>query len=98
MKVADEYVYLGIIFGAQVSTTDVYRAAVEKLEARATLFGPVSALLSYPQRVLLFNVFLISMLVYISRFFIFPAGAGGAGSANRQDHSYSHHHLQRQRL
>ena len=76
MKVADEYVYLGILFGAQVSTTDVYRAAVEKLEARATLFGPVFALLSYPQRVLLFNVFLISMLVYISRFFIFPAGAG----------------------
>jgi len=64
MEITDEYLYLGILFGATVTTTNIYRAAVTKIVARAARFSPTFRRVTYAQRVLLFNVFLLSMLVY----------------------------------
>ena len=76
MRVAGTYVYLGVLFGATVTTTDVFMEALKKAEKRAQMYRHAFKQLSYSKRVLLFNVFIMSMFVYLCRFFLFPTGKG----------------------
>ena len=64
--------YLGIIFGRNVTTSDVFKAPLDKLVARATSYISTFKTLSHAKRVLAFNVFIATKLSYHTRFFHLP--------------------------
>jgi ribonuclease HI/exonuclease III len=66
------YTYLGVLFGRHVSTATIFKKAVNKLVGRANDYSPIAKRLSHAKRVTIYNVFIISILTYITNFFLFP--------------------------
>ena len=72
LKHPPSYTYLGILFGRKLEVADVYKKAVLKLAERAQEYKAIAKELSHAKRVMIFNVFIISILSYIANFYIFP--------------------------
>ena len=66
------YKYLGILIGRGVTTTDVYAAPTKALSDRATTYHSAFRTLSHASRVLAYNVFVITKLSYLVKFFHIP--------------------------
>ena len=66
------YTYLGIKFGRTLKVADIYKKAVNKLVDRANEYSPIAKKLSHAKRVTIYNVFIVSVLTYITNFFLFP--------------------------
>jgi endonuclease/exonuclease/phosphatase family metal-dependent hydrolase len=81
VKVADKYKYLGILFGRQVTTHDIYEIAIAKLEDRARRYATAFRSLSHAHRVLAFNVFIITIISYLIKFYLLPYTERALGCA-----------------
>jgi hypothetical protein len=77
LQVAKEGVYLGIVMGRYVGLPAVFRKAMAKFEARAVEYYPAVRLMHITERVMVFNVFLLSLFSYLLQFYSFPYEAGG---------------------
>ena len=73
--------YLGIIFGRCITTPLIYKKALKKLSDRVINFYRPSRSLSKTRRVMLYNVFIITILSYIMKFFPIPYTKEGKGDA-----------------
>ena len=69
---AAAYKYLGILIGRDVTVPDIYRVAIRSLCDRALTYLPVFRHLSHASRVLAFNVFIITKISYLVKFFHIP--------------------------
>ena len=65
-------VYLGILFGREVTTNEIFEEAQESLSRRASLFSVGLKALSHANRVLTVNVFIVTKLSYLCKFFHVP--------------------------
>ena len=72
VAVTDAYKYLGILIGRYVTTMDVYAKALAGLVDRAVRFAPAFLVLSHTHRVLAYNVYIITKISYIVKFFHIP--------------------------
>ena len=72
VKEALWYKYLGILFGREVTTTEVYAAPTKDLVDRATSYRTAFRTLSHASRVLAYNVFVITKISYLIKFFHIP--------------------------
>jgi ribonuclease HI len=68
----DSAVYLGLLFGPEVSTEDVFAAAYDKYNKRLALFHRVMESLSLHDRIVLVNVFLFPLFFYLAQFYVIP--------------------------
>ena len=66
------YKYLGILFGREVTTTEVYAVPTKALLDRATTYHSAFRTFSHASRVLAYNVFVITKLSYLVKFFHIP--------------------------
>ena len=62
--------YLGIPMGREVIVNDVYTEATKKLEQRVTAYMPHKSIYSTANRVLISNVFFVSLFAHLNRFFV----------------------------
>jgi ribonuclease HI len=70
--VATEYTYLGVLIGPEVTVLDVFAKALTGLVDRAAHFAPVLKHLSHMHRVITFNVFIITKISYLVKFYPLP--------------------------
>lgn len=68
----DSAVYLGLLFGPKVSTTDVFAGAYDKYTRRLALFHRAMESMSLHDRILLVNVFLLPLFFYLAQFYLIP--------------------------
>ena len=87
VKEALRYKYLGILFGREVRTGDIFEIALTQLADRATSYRPALKHLAHSARVLAYNTFIFSKISYLIRFFHVPyttkAGEGAEGVITR---------------
>jgi len=69
---AEDHVYLGILFGRQVDTVRVYKDALTKFTKRIASHRQVILSRSVDHRIIIVNVFLTSIFSYLMQFFILP--------------------------
>jgi len=82
-----EYRYLGVLLGLAVPTEKVFAAALEKLKARARLFGCIKT--NFTSRVLLAKIYLYPLVSYLLNFYAFPVATEKAFvSATSNRNSY----------
>ena len=74
VKFADSAKYLGLLFGRNVTTVDIFREAKTKFFKRYRLFSGVIASSSLNDRVLIFNTFLLPLFYYLARYAVIPWG------------------------
>lgn len=72
VKIVEEYRYLGILFGRKVWVENIYRDVMEKAETRALLYAKVLRDSSIQTRIIIFNVFIVSLFSYVAQFFVVP--------------------------
>ena len=72
VKVAQDYKYLGVLFGREVTTHDVYRDATKSMIDRATAFHVALRSLDHKARVIAYNTFILTKLSYLMKFFHIP--------------------------
>lgn len=72
LLLSQKAVYLGILFGRNVTIEQVYDGTLEKARKRARKYMALRRYFSFHDRILIANVFLISMLSYITQWFIIP--------------------------
>ena len=70
LETAEEYVYLGILFGVGVDVNKVYEKALNKLCARVQRFMAVQKMFHMLQRVRIANMYFIPVIGYVGRFFM----------------------------
>jgi hypothetical protein len=63
--------------GRYVGLPAVFRKAMAKFEARAVEYYPAVRLMHITERVMVFNIFLLSLFSYLLQFYSFPYEAGG---------------------
>ena len=68
----DRAVYLGMLFGPEVTTVEVFADAFAKFKKRALAFGPAMSTMSLHSRVKVCNTFLVPVLLYLAQFLIIP--------------------------
>jgi ribonuclease HI len=69
----DEHRYLGIKFGRNIQTGDIFKAPLEKAISRAKLFQPTIRRLSVQKRILIFNVFITTIFSFVQQFYVMPS-------------------------
>lgn len=72
LKLSQAAVYLGILFGRNVTVADVYKEALEKVRDRVDKYMAVRNRFSIHERIIISNVFLITIFSYISQWFMIP--------------------------
>ena len=64
--------YLGLLMGPEISTVDIFQAAVDKFYARARQLHRVVRASTLHQRILIYNIYLLPILFYLAQFYIIP--------------------------
>jgi ribonuclease HI len=64
--------YLGILFGKDVTTSDLYEPILAKAQARLASYRPVLRRLTLYKKVLVVNTFVTTLFSYLYQFFIIP--------------------------
>ena len=72
IKFVAEAVYLGLLFGRDVSTVDIFRPAFDKFNSRLKRIAPVIKSSSLHDRIIIFNVFLLPLFYYLGQFLVIP--------------------------
>ena len=72
LKFTNKAVYLGILVGYNISTTDIYQEAFDSFVRRADTFSCALRYLPTPARIKTFNIHILPLLSYITRFYILP--------------------------
>ena len=72
-KIVSAWTYLGILFGKDVTTSDIYEPVLDKAKARLASYRPALRSLSLYKKVLLVNTFVTTLFSYVYQFFIVPA-------------------------
>lgn len=72
VKIADTYRYLGVLFGAKVTTVEVYEEATKALVDRAACYYSSLRPLPHHSRVQVYNTFILTKLSYLIKFFPIP--------------------------
>ena len=72
VEFVEKETYLGVLFGTDISTIDIYRKALDKFTERVTLFRNTIRSLTLHYRILLFNTFLTPLFSYLSQFYVIP--------------------------
>jgi hypothetical protein len=72
LKLVPNTSYLGLPFGASVTLDDVFRGPTTKMRDRLRLLKPALSCLPLHKKILLVNVFVVSLFSYVSLFFILP--------------------------
>ena len=72
IKFADSGVYLGVLFGPNVTTFDVFNVAFQKTIRRISSFRQVIKTASLQTRVTIFNVFITPIMMYLGQFYCCP--------------------------
>ena len=108
LKVALSNVYLGFMYGRNVTTEDIFRAATEKAISRLNKYYSYFRAISYSSRVVAVNVFVHSLFTYLCQVYPYPycGGAGTGGSMYKRYQTalmravvpfhgtaYSYHHV-----
>ena len=65
-------VYLGVMFGPEVTSVQVCQGALDKFMDRATSFHHIIRSSSIHTRILIFNTFLLPLFYYLAQFIILP--------------------------
>ena len=74
LQIVNKYVYLGVLMGRNVILEDISKA-IDKLVKRSVKYRGVVRLLSHAKRVLIYNVFVISILSCLTNFFLLKVSA-----------------------
>ena len=90
LKISREQVYLGIPFGRDLTLIEIYEPTLTKIEQRCTKYGPALKKMSLGRRILVFNIFIFSMLTYLNFYFPIPY-AEKTGAEYRLHHLVSRH-------
>ena len=69
---SDRETYLGVLMGNNVTTIDVFDKAYDKYIERLKVFYPALRRLSIDKRILTVNVFLVSVFMYLAKFYYIP--------------------------
>ena len=80
---AESHLYLGILFGANVSLDDIFQRPLERMKVKVSECLNTIRRLPRHKRVLFFNIFIFSKLRYLLDFFPLPFGKS-AQSAEAQ--------------
>lgn len=72
VKLVQDQVYLGVLFGRNVDTAMVFMKAMEKFTKRLAEYRGVLQRRTIDHRIILVNVFLTSLFSYLMQFFIMP--------------------------
>ena len=72
VQVVDSYTYLGVLIGREVTVQDVFAKALADLVDRAGRFALAVKQLSHQHRVITFNVFIITKISYLIKFYQLP--------------------------
>ena len=72
LKFLDEAVYLGLPIGADVTLEDVFKTPMYRMTERLRLLRPCLSTLPLHKRILLINVFIVSLFSYVCLFFVLP--------------------------
>ena len=65
-------VYLGLRFGRDVTSVEVFEGAYDKFIKRLHLFTPTIKSSSVHDRIIIFNVFLLPLFYYLAQFLVIP--------------------------
>jgi len=68
----DNYKYLGVLMGSSISTLDIFLPVYDKFKERLDRYAPYIKSCSIQHRIIIINVFLISLFSYLALFFIIP--------------------------
>lgn len=69
---ADEVKYLGVLMGRCVTNDDIFRPVLDKFSTRLKASRSVISTLPMHQRIVIINVFFISLFSYLTEFFLIP--------------------------
>ena len=72
VKLLLSHVYLGVLFGRNVTPTEIFAEAHQKFDKRLTLYRTTIQRRSIDHRIIIVNVFLTSIFSYLTQFFIVP--------------------------
>ena len=67
-----KYKYLGVLMGMQVNTNHIFEEAMDKFRIRTNSYRPYMAALSMQTKIIIANVFLLSVFSYLIQYFIIP--------------------------
>lgn len=81
VKVVNTYCYLGVLFGREVTTHDIFRAATKGLIDRTQLYRPALRSFSHSSRIFTYNTFIITKISYLIKFFHLPFSTKASASA-----------------
>ena len=73
VKLAIDYKYLGILFGPLITTKDVYAKSLTGLVDCPVRFAPSFLSFSHSHRVLAVNIYIITKISYLVKFFNIPS-------------------------
>jgi ribonuclease HI/exonuclease III len=72
LKILAEASYLGLPIGAKVTLEDIFKGPTQKLRERLRILGPSLSTLPLHKKLLLVNVFAVSLFSYVCLFFVMP--------------------------
>ena len=72
LKFTSQAVYLGILVGYDISTSDIFQEAYNRFTERSDIFSCALRYLPTHARIKIFNIHIIPLLSYITRFYILP--------------------------
>ena len=72
VTLVESHLYLGILFGRQVTVECVFSKPLQELQRRAAAYQPLYQRYTEPGRILITNCFLLPTLSYVQRFFLMP--------------------------
>ena len=71
-KFTDRYKYLGVLMGSSISTLDIFMPVYDKFLERLDRYASYIKSCSIQHRIIIINVFLLSLFAYLAQFFIVP--------------------------
>jgi hypothetical protein len=72
VEFAECYKYLGVLMGREVSTHDIFSAALTKYRTRINNYTPIISQFSIQTRIIIHNVFLLPIFSYLNQFYCIP--------------------------
>ena len=72
IKFTDNYKYLGVLMGSKISTIDIFKPVLTKFKDRLFRYSGYLKKCSIQHRIIIFNVFLLSLFSYLAFFYIIP--------------------------
>jgi len=72
IKFVDSATYLGVLMGQRTTTLDVFASASDKFYSRSRRYHTFIRNSTLHNRIIIFNIFLIPLLLYLAQFYIIP--------------------------